>query len=141
MAVSAPASGDNRNMKLTMTKDMQRLRAAAAERITELAARNRAAYATPGKDGVYITKLSEARLWLADGQPEDLAQYPYLQAETGITAPTTYELAQIWLNRNDLWVMVLAPAIERREQIAKRAIDRATSPAQLDAIVAAWESV
>lgn len=128
-------------MKITVRKDLPRLRAAAVAKVAALAAANRTLYATPGKDGVYSAKLAEANRWFQDGQPADLSDYPYIEAETGVTAPTAYELALLWLNLQTLWVNQLAPQIERREQLAKAAIAAAASPAAIDAVIAGWIDV
>lgn len=128
-------------MKLSVTKDLAPLRVKAVERIAEMATRNRAAYATPGKDAVYLSKRDEARRWVEAGQPEDLTGYPYLQGEVGVTEPTAQQLVQTWLTRNDLWMSVIAPRIERQEHTAKRAILQATTPAEIEAAVAAWTAV
>lgn len=128
-------------MKVTVRKDMPRLRAAAVRQIAGLASDNRAQYATPGKDGVYMLKRDEAARWLAAGQPASLSGYPWLAKEAGKTAPTVYELAQLWLNLNALWCDYAGPEIEGREADAKIAIAAANSPAALDAIVSGWEDV
>lgn len=128
-------------MKISVTKDLAPLRAKAAQRIAELATANRAAYATPGKDGVYIAKRDEARRWVDAGGPADLADYPYLQGEVGVTEPTAQQLADTWLTRNAHWMSVIAPRIERKEHTAKRAIAQATTPAEIEAIVENWVDV
>ena len=128
-------------MKVLIRKDMPRLRAEAVRKIAALASENRAQYATPGKDGVYLLKRDEAARWLAAGQPASLSGYPWLAKEAGKTAPTVYELAQLWLNLNALWYEYAGPEIEGREADAKVAIAAATSPAALDAIIAGWSDV
>lgn len=128
-------------MKLSVTKDLAPLRAAAVAAILDLSARNRNAYATPGKDAVYLSKRDEAIRWVHDGSPADLADYPYLAAEVGVTEPTAHELAQTWLNLNALWVGILAPRIEGKEKMALRAIAQATTPAQIEAVVSGWAPV
>lgn len=73
----------------------------------ELAARIEAARTAlitdlPGQSMIYMAKEAEARAFLAEPDP-DLADYPMLSAEVGITAPDAETLAQIWLNMVVLW--------------------------------------
>lgn len=56
----------------------------------------------PGQDMIYQAKEAEARAWIADPAP-DLADYPLLSAEIGLTAPDAHSLAQLWLNMALLW--------------------------------------
>jgi hypothetical protein len=128
-------------VKIAVTKDLAPLRASAAQRIAELATANRAAYATPGKDAVYMAKRDEALRWFAAGGPTDLTGFPYLQGEVGVTEPTAQQLAQVWTMRNDLWMSVIAPKIERQEHTAKRAIAQAATPAEIEAVVENWVAV
>ena len=128
-------------MKLTVRKDLGPLRLAAVAKIVELARRNREKHITPGKDGVYVMKRDEAIRWLAAGEPEDLSDFPFMAEEVGKTAPDVYQLAQIWLNRNDFVATYAGPRIEGREVSAKLAIEAATTPAEIDAVVAGWADV
>lgn len=121
-------------MKLLLNKDLPALRAAREAEIARAAAAARALFATPGKDGIYLSKREEAEAWIAAGEPEDLAEYPYLSQETGVTAPTTSQLALLWINLNILWVKVYGPQIEGREQRAKQAIALAATPAEIEAV-------
>ena len=127
-------------MRLSIAKDLTPLRQQAVRDIIALAATERALVATPGKDGIYIAKRAEAERWLDAGQPAELADYPYLTQEVGVTAPTTYELALLWVNLNLLWVNVLGPAIEGREQRAKATVAAAMTPAAIRAAVEAFGS-
>lgn len=72
--------------------------------ITVLRGRARLAYITdlPGQDMLYIAKAEEAKAYLADPEP-DPADYPLVMSEVGVTAPTPYEVAQIFANLNALW--------------------------------------
>lgn len=82
------------------------IKAAAIARVNEGIAAQRAQYITiiPGQEMIYLAKESEARDWMA-GVNRD---YPLLEAEVGITAPTIEQLVQIWLNMADLWRSVAA---------------------------------
>lgn len=66
------------------------------------AARSAMITTLPGQQMIYLAKEAEARAFLTDPAP-DLAAYPLLSAEIGITAPDALQLAQIWLNMGDLW--------------------------------------
>lgn len=53
----------------------------------------------PGQEMIYQMKEQEARRYVAaNPEPMDLTDYPLIEAEVGITAPTAYQLAQVWLN-------------------------------------------
>ena len=103
----------------------QRARADLAAAVAEA----RAAYITtlPGQQMIYLAKEAEARAYIADPAP-DLANYPLLSAEVGITAPDAWQLAQIWLAMADLWCNAAAQ-IEAWRLGAAAAIDAARSVA------------
>ena len=76
---------------------------ARAEIIAHISAARSALITTlPGQQMIYLAKEAEARAFLTDPAP-DLAAYPLLAAEIGITAPDALQLAQVWLNMGDLW--------------------------------------
>lgn len=55
--------------------------------------------AIPGQEMIYVEKEAEARAYLAQiPEPADLIDFPWLAQEVGVTAPSAYELAQVWLN-------------------------------------------
>ncbi len=61
----------------------------------------------PAQDAMYLEKRAEALAFLAEvPEPKTLADYPLIAGEVGLTAPTAYELAQIWLNRAHLFKLV-----------------------------------
>lgn len=78
--------------------------AAALSRLAEFIAAARTVFITvlPGQDMIYLAKEAEAKAWVADAAP-DLAAFPLLSAEVGITAPDADQLAQLWLNMATLW--------------------------------------
>jgi hypothetical protein len=129
-------------MKISATKDMPALRAAANARIVKAAAAERAKHTTPGKANIYAAKREEAERWLLGRPPNakgkvpapDPADYPYLAAETGLTAPTADDLARLWRDLSEQWNKTTAPAIEQRERRAKLAIEAAACPADIDAV-------
>lgn len=81
-------------------------RSAAGDRINVRAGalRKRIYTDIPGQDALYLEKRAEAVAYVAaareGGEPETLADFPLLENETGITAPTAWQLAQLWLNRS-----------------------------------------
>lgn len=74
----------------------------------------------PGQDALYLEKRAEAVAYVAEtnhgGEPADLKDYPLLANEVGITAPTAWSLAQIWLNRSDQFKRVGAETERARMQ-------------------------
>jgi len=112
-------------------------KAVAVERINTTigAVRSRYITALPGQDMIYLRKEEEARAWLAARSP-DLADYPLLAAEAGVTAPDAYQLAQLWLNLSAQWVQ-LAAALERARMEAIGAVEAAGSAAEIDAVLGA----
>lgn len=96
----------------------------ALARVNRAVAETRAQYITalPGQDMIYLAKEAEARSWLAAVTP-DLADYPLLAAETGLTAPTPGDLAQVWLNLAAIW----------RAAAARLEVVRLSAPASIAA--------
>lgn len=125
-------------MKITITPEqaLAPIRASAVAEINSLVAsvRSRIITELPGQQMVYLRKETEARAWVADPTP-DLANYPLLAAEVGITAPDADQLAQIWLNQAWLWAEVLAPALERLRMTANGAVQAARNASEIWAAV------
>ncbi|OJY36998.1 MAG: hypothetical protein BGP11_12900 [Rhodobacterales bacterium 65-51] len=114
------------------------LAAAKAEARVTLAAAVTAARAAlitdlPGQSIIYLAKEAEARAWMADPAP-DLADYPLIAAEIGITAPDAASLVQIWLNMAALWRSAAAD-LEALRLTASAAIDAATTLEEVGAAV------
>jgi hypothetical protein len=101
--------------------------AARAQLITDL----------PGQDMVYLAKEAEARAWVSEATP-DIADYPLLSAEVGITAPDADQLAQLWLNMAALWRSTAAQ-LEALRLSAQAAIAAAESEAEIAAALAVLE--
>lgn len=116
---------------------LARVKARALSRINEVSGSMRAQYVTviPGQEMIYLAKETEAARYLADPAP-DLAEYPMLSAEVGLTAPTAYELAQLWVNMSDLW-RGIAAQIETWRLGTIAQIETAADVATVDAIAAA----
>lgn len=91
----------------------------------------------PGQDAMYLEKRAEAVAYVAEargrGEPATLADYPLLANEVGLTAPTAWTLAQLWLNLSDQFKRVGA-ATERLRMQAQIDISTAGDIAALEAI-------
>lgn len=111
-------------------------REAALNRITTLRGQARLAYITdlPGQDMLYMAKAEEARAYLADPDP-DPADYPLVLSEVGITAPTAYEVAQVFTNLNAMWRRT-AGSLDAACFQAEAAVQQAPDAATIDAILA-----
>jgi hypothetical protein len=91
----------------------------------------------PGQDMVYLAKEAEARAWVAEATP-DIAHFPLLAAEVGLTAPDADQLAQLWLNMAALWRSTAAQ-LEALRLSAQAAISAAESEAGIAAALAVLE--
>lgn len=115
--------------------DLRWARTRATQAVNAHAAQLRLYFLTdiPGQDLLYAAKEAEARRWVADTEPSE-ADYPLLLAETGITAPTSDQLAQVWLNLAAMW-RVDAARLERTRQALLRDIEAATSADEIAAVL------
>lgn len=94
----------------------------------------------PGQDMIYKAKEDEARLYLSlDPAPETLADFPFIAAETGVLAPTAYEVAQIWLYMGYQW-RGAAAMLEGLRTTTSNALKTATSVAAMDQIMEAFDA-
>ena len=92
----------------------------------------------PSQEMIYLEKRAEALRYLAtDPEPETLADFPLIAAEIGITAPTAWQLAQIWVNQSALLVAVAAQ-LETLRLGTAAAIEAATTAAEIEAAEAAF---
>ena len=93
-----------------------------------------------GQEMLYLEKRSEAKAYASlDPEPETLADFPLLAAETGVTAPTAWQLAQIWLNMGAA-LIAAAAGLERARMTAIMAIEAAADEAAIEAAVAAFRT-
>lgn len=99
------------------------------------AVRSRYITVLPGQEMIYLAKEAEALRYLAQA-PVTLDGYPLLAAEVGITAPTAYQLAQLWANMSSLWRGVAAQ-IEAVRMTAIYAIEAAPDAAAVETAVQA----
>jgi hypothetical protein len=100
----------------------------------------RRAYITdlPGQDAIYQAKEVEAKAYIDDPSP-DMADYPMLDAETGITAATSTELANLWITMGTQWRSIAAQ-IEAARMTANSAIGNAATVADIEAALTALDT-
>lgn len=84
----------------------------------------------PGQQLTYGEKRAEAEEWMAAGQPDDQADYPFLFTESAATGKTVLELATEIINNSRSWKS-LGAQIEGARMKAKNAVTVATD---IDAI-------
>jgi hypothetical protein len=121
----------------TDLETVEKIRITAASELKQAVAEKRQMFITslPGQDGIYLEKRSEAIHYLAaDPAVIQLSDYPFLLAETGITAPTAYELSQLWLNLNALWIATAA-SFEKVRMTAMYAFAEAQSVNEIETIM------
>lgn len=114
---------------------LTRAKVAAQARINAAIGKTRLKYVTdiPGQQTIYTQKQAEAREYLtANPTPVALGDYPLLAAEIGVTAPTAWQLAQVWANKAILFKQVAA-ITERLRMEASFTIAAATTEAGADA--------
>lgn len=113
--------------RITATKNLPLLRHRGEMAVDVVASAVRSRFATADKYQIYADKRAEAERFLeavANGSEPDAADYPYLSAETGISAATMIDLAYMWLAMDAAWKKVAA-LIERVTQDAKGRIRQA----------------
>lgn len=111
-------------------------------KINTAVGKKRGKYITPipGQEMIYKDKEEEAKLYVAESpEPATLEDYPWIEKEIGVTAPTAYELAQVWLNMAAQWRYV-GPLLENLRLSSVNAISAATSKAEMDAIMSSFEA-
>lgn len=90
-----------------------------------------------GQDALYLEKRAEAVAYVRQtdqaGEPLTLDDFPLLANELGVTAPTPWQVAQIWLHLSASFKAIGA-ATERPRQIAMNAIATAPDEAALRTI-------
>ncbi len=120
-------------------QSLTRTKVLAQGRINDAIGTARLRYVTdiPGQQTIYTEKQAEARAYLtAVPAPLTLADFPLIAAEVGVTAPTAWQLAQVWANKAVLFKTVAA-ITEKLRMEASFAIDAAADDAAIDAVVAA----
>lgn len=116
------------------------LRRTAIARVNARAGEVRGRFITiaPGQEMVYLGKEAEALRYLAAAAP-DLADYPFLAAELGITAATPVALATLWRDMAIQW-RIIGSQIEQARLGAVAAIEGAVSAAAIEVAVVGWEA-
>lgn len=115
-------------MRISLSKNLEPLRAVARSKIDTEAEEFRQQFLTPGSGQamVYQAKQAEARQFFLDGTIGAL-----MQAEIGVTANTAEELATLWLQMEQQWLQVAAH-VEQKRLKAKIAVDDANSPLEIE---------
>lgn len=124
--------------RITATKNLTVPRYDATARIDTKATSIRSRFATTDKYQIYADKRDEAVRFLSaveEGTEPDESGYPYLLAETGITAATMIDLAYMWLAMDSAWKSV-ASLIEKITIEAKIRVREASSVAKITRIEA-----
>jgi len=108
--------------------------------VREMVGTTRQAYITdlPGQDAIYQAKETEAKAYIDDPSP-NMAGYPMLAAETGITAATPTELANLWITMGTQWRSVAAQ-VEAARMTANAAIGNAATVADIEAALTALDT-
>lgn len=111
---------------------IDKIKASALIHICDISSKIRSLYVTDirGQEVVYTMKRDEALRFLSDNEP-DIASYPLIAAEIGITAATAYEVAQVYINMSHMFVSALA-MLENVRLTAVVAIENATTRAEVE---------
>ncbi len=114
-------------------------RASAIATINAAAAHVRRLYITelPGQELIYQEKRAEAVAYLADADP-DLADYPFIAAEIGATAPTAHEVAQVYVNMAAL-LRAAGAALEHVRLGAIAGVEAAETEAEIAGTLTAFD--
>lgn len=123
--------------RITANKNVTLNRYEAETAIDAAADRVRARFATPGKHQIYSDKRAEAARYVEHvqvGEEPDMATFPYLSAEVGLTAATALDLAELWLWMDSVWKGAAA-AIEQISLSAKAQVRLSQSQSAIDDIV------
>jgi hypothetical protein len=121
----------------TIGPNLEWLKVQALDRVNQMIGDVRKKYIThiPGQDALYQAKKDTALRYLAqDPEPSSLDEYYLIKKEVGKTAPTAYELCQLWLNMNELWETI-AGDLEDIRIPTNSAIELASSRDEIDQLV------
>lgn len=125
-----------------LVEQMSETSRAAILRVNETVGQIRRRYITtiPGQEMVYQAKEAEAKDYVALATaPAALDDFPLLAAEVGITAPTAYELAQLWLNMAAQW-RGIAAQLETLRLGTIGAMEDAETRAEIETALASFTS-
>lgn len=128
-------------MRFALKKDLAPLIAAGEAQIDTLAGICRKKYITvvPGQEMVYSQKREEAELIIANPNV-DLHRVPHLAREASTLGISLLDMANAVQAKAAEWLIV-SPPIEDTRLTTKAAIRAATSPAEIDALVAQAKSI
>lgn len=104
-------------------EDLEALRAVVLDQLNRYVANQRRQFITdlPGQEMIYLRKEDEGRRYLAsEVEPVDLSDFPLIAAEVGITAPTAYQLATIWVQLTSMWIGAAAQIEQFRMTVDAR---------------------
>lgn len=123
-----------------LVAELNRYRSEAKARITQLRGQARLTYVTdiPGQEMLYVAKNEEAKAYLVDPDPQPY-DYPLIMSEVGVTAPTGYEVAQIFTNLNAMW-RYAAGQLDAACFQAEMGVDQAPDIATIDFIIGQLEA-
>lgn len=130
-------------MRITAGKNLALLRHEAELAVNLKAAGVRARFATRDKHQIYADKRDEANRFLVlveMGMDPNDQDFPYLAAETGISAPTMIDLAHLWIFMDQSWKSIAA-SIEQISLSGKIRIRAAAGPAEIDQIVSQTSAI
>ena len=110
------------------------------EKVRTEMAKARSVFVTnlPGQDMIYLRKEREALAFVAEVSP-NISDYPMIAAEIGITAPTAFEVVQVWLNMSNLWRLV-ACQLETIRLTAGNDIQSADTVEEVEMAFSAFEA-
>lgn len=128
-------------MRFTLTKDLAPHKAKAEAIVDRLAGECRSRYITvsPGQEMVYARKEREAEMILANPQISP-STVPHLALEADAAGITLTELATVVQAKANEWLN-LSPPIESTRLTTKAAIRAATTPAEIEALIAQARSI
>lgn len=147
LTLSQPWAGDTEDLikyqidRLPVTIGLDDAKAAAISEVDALAGKKRMQYITtsPGQDVTYLSKLEDARAYVAAGYPQDSTPFVWIHAEATATGSTAQQTADFIIVTAELWSAVGAQ-IEGARQGAKQAINAVTIEQGVEAVTDAVQS-
>jgi len=136
------ATEDWKGLEVNTNRPLLPLKEASVKQVNQTIGDLRGRYATdiPFQDGVYLSKLEEARTYMARlVPPATLNDFPLIAAEIGITGETADQVAQVWINMNALWMQALAQ-LESLRLSTVNEIQQATSVAEVDTALSNFQA-
>lgn len=122
-------------------RSIEDVRREARQRLDRLVSSARVTYIpkTRGASHMHLKKQLEAERYLAlPSRPNDLSDFPLLEAEIGVSAGSAEEVARLWIDKAKETDAALA-RIERARMEAKAAIWKAGSEAEIEKVLKGFE--